>query len=265
MAKTQVIAATDPLPSFIIDRDKQAQLAGLRLERYIASSKYGDDVISRYHGSKQHIAASGFLWTKKPHSFHWPRGRVPSGACGPIFTQYGGTGGSVYRNEDGSFLVHVADKRPVALTRLGPELERFEVFAESKLEQIVHYGSREALLAARITTEGAIPEDRKYGGMHDENGRTWETSVAPNGWWLHERHLDRERAVEQKKKSEIESRRVNFEDPDEYREFIEDLIVMHSKITAEILRSYASVETIHDVRYTLDAAQLAELIKSIQG
>lgn len=261
MAKAKVIPAADPLPRFIIDRDQQARRAGLRLERYVELNKYLDKVISCYHGSPQQIAASGFLWTDDQSSFHWPRGRVPSYARGR--TQFGGSCGRVYRNDDGSFLVRVTDRRPVALTRLGPELERYEVLCQSKLVEIVHYGSREALLAAGITMEAAIPKDRASGGMYDEN-RTWETSVAPNGWWLHVRNLERECALEEKKKSEEESNRATFKDPDKFREFIEDVIVMHSQTTMEILRSYASVETIHGFRYTLGGAQFAELIKSIE-
>lgn len=71
-----------------------------------------------------------------------------------------------------------------------------------------------------------------------------------------------QREREENREARAEPKRTNFNDPDEYREFVEDQIVGWTRLSLE---HFASVETKNGFRYTLDPSRAADIINTIEA
>lgn len=248
------------LPGFILDIDRQAAQAGLRLERCLDS---GDELVTRYHGTKEQIAASGFIPKRWLEQFRWPRGRSPCSVH--VFNPGGGLGsygGRVYRNDDGTFHVRLRQGCPRNLTRLGEELERYEI-TNFRGVVICHYGTQAALLEAGIAQKDAFPDDandaHRYstGACDDHYNPSWRTAWAPNGWYVHYRYPDRER-----KKTRAEIARPDFANADEYRAFLEARLIRCSQLAFE--PALDEIGGLKPSRFTIDAKAIEEIMVAIR-
>jgi hypothetical protein len=238
------------------DRDEQARAVGLRV-KHVVDQNYRNSLLTYYSGTKKQIAASGFLDTRDPERVKWPKGHIP--CRGVVVFAHGGAG--LGRRKDGVFYIRIDEDLPANTKRLNAKLERYEVYEGKLLRKIVHYGTKDALVAAGIARAEALPDDPLLPGIRDRDAG-WETTRAPMGWWIHEREVGngyREIGDEALARSE---RRSALESPVEFCESRFRRIVNYARST--LCGEESSVETGKGVRYTLDPADAARILSAIE-
>lgn len=206
------------LPGFMLDRDEQARSAGLRVELLVKTSPYSDRLITNYHGTKDRILAAGFIDTSYLKYFSWPVGRCPTRNYIEIFNI--DCTPSLFLNKDGTFRIELCEDLPRNLTRLGPEIERYEIHSRDRpkdpmtVREIVHYGSARAMLSAAIAPPVAFPgeeegEEEVAGWRWSDPGERELVLRAPNGWFTYKRDLELERQNAERQTNDGGSRTKN--------------------------------------------------------